>query len=108
MGLVRLAIDTPCKLIDDFEYTQGTFLWIVNNMFFQYYSMLILGVCMVVMVVVSYMTRAPDYKAISGLTYGTITNAQREASRRSWSWIDVAASGLVLGAILAAYLYFRG
>ena len=61
MGLFRLAIDTPVKLIDDFAYAEGSFLWIVNNMFFQYYSMLILAVCMIVMVLVSYMTREPDY-----------------------------------------------
>ena len=70
--------------------------------------MLILAACIVVMVMVSYATRQPDYSRISGLTFGTITDKQREASRRSWSTVDVAASGLVLGAILAAYLYFRG
>jgi SSS family solute:Na+ symporter len=108
MGLLRLAIDTPVKLIDDFAYTEGSLLWIINNMFFQYYSMLILAVCVAVMVMVSYATRQPDYSQITGLTYGTITAEQREASRRSWNLRDVVASGVVLAAILAAYLYFRG
>ena len=108
MGLARLAVDTPVKLIDGFGYTEGSFLWIVNNTFFQYYSMLILAVCMVVMVTVSYATRQPDYGRISGLTFGTITAKQRETSRKSWGVIDVIASGVVLAAILAAYLYFRG
>jgi SSS family solute:Na+ symporter len=108
MGLLRLAIDTPVKLIDDFAYTEGSFLWIMNNMFFQYYSMLILAVCVVVMVGVSYATKTPDYDKIVGLTYGTITAEQRRASRKSWNAVDVVSSGLVLAAILAAYLYFRG
>ena len=108
MGLLRLAIDTPVKLIDDFAYTEGSFLWIMNNMFFQYYSMLILAVCVVVMVGVSYATKSPDYDKLVGLTYGTITDEQREASRKSWNAVDVVSSGLVLAAILAAYLYFRG
>ena len=108
MGLFRLAIDTPVKLIDGFAYAEGSFLWIVNNMFFQYYSMLILAVCMLVMVVVSYATRQPDYVHITGLTYGTVTDEQRQATRRSWSTVDVVASGAVLAAILTAYLYFRG
>jgi SSS family solute:Na+ symporter len=108
MGLARLAIDTPVKLMDDFAYAEGSFLWIMNNMFFQYYSMLILVVCIAVMVTVSYLTREPDYERIAGLTFGTITAEQREASRKSWSAVDILASALVLTAILAAYLYFRG
>jgi SSS family solute:Na+ symporter len=108
MGLVRLAIDTPVKLIEGFQYTEGSLLWVVNNIFFQYYSMLILAVCIVVMVGVSYATREPDYDRISGLTFGTITDEQRKATRDSWGAIDVIASVAVLAAILAAYLYFRG
>ncbi|MCX7426668.1 MAG: sodium:solute symporter [Planctomycetia bacterium] len=108
MGLARLAIDTPVKLIDDFAYTEGSLLWILNNIFFQYYSMLILAVCMVVMVAVSFATREPDYDKIGGLTFGTTTAEQRGVSRKSWTAVDVIASGLVLVAILAAYLYFRG
>jgi SSS family solute:Na+ symporter len=108
MGLLRLAVDTPVKLIDGFAYGEGSFLWIMNNMFFQYYSMLILAVCVVVMIVVSYATSPPEYARIEGLTYGTVTEEQREKSRKSWGAVDVVASGFVLAAILAAYLYFRG
>lgn len=108
MGLFRLAIDTPVRLVDGFAYEEGTLFWVLNNMFFQYYSMLILAVCMVVMVVVSYATRAPDYQRIAGLTYGTVSDAQRSASRGTWSALDVGASCVVLVAILVAYVYFRG
>ncbi len=108
LGLFRLVVDTPVKLIDNFAYTEGSLLWIVNSMFFQYYSILILLVCAVTMIVVSYLTAEPDYKKISGLTYGTVTDAQRRETRSSWGALDVIASFVVLGAILAAYLYFRG
>ena len=108
MGLFRLAVDTPVKLIEGFQYTEGSFLWIVNNMFFQYYSILILIVSAVVMIVVSYATRPPDYESISGLTLGTVTDEHRRASRSSWGTGDVVASLGVLVAILAAYLYFTG
>jgi SSS family solute:Na+ symporter len=111
LGLFRLAIDTPVKLeFGRFEggYTEGSFLWIVNNMFFQYYSIVIFLVCVAVMVGVSHATREPDYARISGLTFGTITDAQRSESRRSWAWNDVVASVAVLVAIVVAYLYFTG
>jgi len=111
LGLFRLAVDTPVKLksiFPDFAYTEGSFLWIVNNIYFQYYSLLIFLVCIAVMVVVSHLTNEPAYSKISGLTYGTLTEEDRKASRASWNYWDVIASAAVLAAILAAYLYFRG
>jgi solute:Na+ symporter, SSS family len=83
-------------------------LWIVNNLYFQYYSLFIFIVSVVVMVVVSYATAAPAPEQVAGLTYGTVTTADRAQSRASWSGREVIASGVVLVLILAAYLYFRG
>jgi SSS family solute:Na+ symporter len=80
----------------------------VNNIYFQYFSVLITIVSAVVMVVVSYLTPAPQYDKISGLTYGTATEEDRRRTRASWDWRDLLASGVVLAAILGAYLYFRG
>ena len=107
LGLGRLAIDTPVSLIENFTYKQGSFLWVVNNIFFQYYSLLIFIVCAVVMVVVSRMTGGSK-KDLSGLTYGTLSDEHRKESRSSWNARDVIASVTVLLLILAAYLYFTG
>jgi hypothetical protein len=60
------------------------------------------------MIIVSYMTTEPDYGRIGSLTYETATEADRRRTRVGWDWRDVAASGLVLAFIFAAYLYFRG
>ena len=100
-------MDTPVKLWEH-EYEAGSFLWIVHHVYFQYYSILIFVVCAGVMIGVSYRTKEPDYDAISGLTYGTLTADQRRESRGSWGWGEVAASAGVLIAIIAAYLYFIG
>jgi len=111
LGVFRLAVDTPISLkLSGFEngYTSGSFLWFVNNVYFQYYSLFIFIVCVVVMVAVSYMTAPPSLERISGLTFGTLTAEDRATSRSSWSWTDVAASIGVLVAIVAAYLYFSG
>jgi SSS family solute:Na+ symporter len=108
LGLFRLAVDTPVKLIGDFSYVEGSFFWIMNNIFFQYYSLLIFIVCVIVMIVVSYLTEPPSYEKISGLTYGTTTLEDREKSRSSWSKGDVIFSALLLALIVAAYMYFTG
>jgi SSS family solute:Na+ symporter len=108
MGLARLAVDTPVKLGEGFHYAEGTFLWVMNNIFFQYYSLLIFIVSAAVMVGVSFMTEPPSLERLSGLTYGTVTAEHRRESRASWDARDVVSSVLVLMLILAAYLYFVG
>lgn len=108
LGLIRLAIDTPVKLIDGFAYTEGSFLWIVNNIFFQYYSIIILLVSAVVMFIVSYMSEAPDYEKLNGLTFGTVSEKDKLETRNSWTKMDVITSSLVIVLIVAAYLYFTG
>lgn len=107
MGIFRLIVDTPVKLSGT-SYTEGSFLWIVNNIFFQYYSLLITIVCIIVFLIVSYATKKPDYQAISGLTYGTLTEHDRSATRKTWSAKDVIFSVLLVAIILAIYIYFRG
>ncbi len=64
LGIIRLAIDTPVKMIEGFTYDQGSFFWIINNIFFQYYGLIIFIVSAAVMFIVSYMTEEPDYKKI--------------------------------------------
>jgi len=89
-------------------YTHGSFLWIVNNIYFQYYSLLIFLVSCAVLIGVSYATEPQDERQIAGITYATVTDAQHLESRASWTRADVAASVVVLSMILAAYVYFSG
>jgi SSS family solute:Na+ symporter len=111
MGLFRLAVDTPVQLrMAGYEagYPEGSFLWIVNNIYFQYYSLLIFLVSAAVMVVVSLATAAPPEEKLKDLTFGTLTEEHKRESRASWGTTEVAWSGVTLLLILAAYLYFNG
>jgi len=110
LGVFRLAVDTPVSLgLGGFQgYEPGSFLWIVNHIYFQYYSLFIFLVSVAAMVGVSYVTEPPAYERIADLTYATVTDEHRTASRGSWNARDVLASVVVLVMIAAAYLYFRG
>jgi solute:Na+ symporter, SSS family len=107
MGLFRLIVDTPVKLGGD-SYTEGSFLWVVNNIFFQYYSLLITIVCILVFIIVSYATRPPDYAKIHGLTFSTLSAQDRLENRSTWNWKDVALSVLMIASIVAIYMFFTG
>jgi SSS family solute:Na+ symporter len=111
LGIFRMIVDTPVALgLSGLQngYTSGSFLWIVNNIYFQYFSVLITMVSAVVMVVVSHLTAEPDYTKIRSLTFETVTEEDKAHTRASWSWKEVAGSAVVLTCILGAYLYFRG
>ncbi|MEX0720469.1 MAG: sodium:solute symporter [Balneolaceae bacterium] len=106
LGVFRLAVDTPVTLIDGFSYAEGSFLWVINHIFFQYYSMFIFAVSVGVMFLVSYMTEAPSYKKISGLTYGTLSDEDRRKSKESYTWVDTTLSILLVVVIGFIYIYF--
>jgi SSS family solute:Na+ symporter len=106
IGLFRMGVDTLVTTGKIFP--EGSFLWIVNNIQFQYFSILITLISALVMVAVSYATAQPDYGAIAGLTFATATAEDRAKTRASWGAREVLASLFILGCILGAYLYFRG
>jgi SSS family solute:Na+ symporter len=111
LGMIRLLVDTPVTLgMAGYQngYDPGSWLWILNNIYFQYYGLLIFLVSVAVLIVVSYLTPAPQDHQLAGLTYATVTSEQRRESRRSWNQWDLMNSGIVLLLIAAAYLYFNG
>jgi SSS family solute:Na+ symporter len=108
LGVFRLAVDTPPKIWPDYQYVEGSLFWIVNKIYFQYFSLLIFIVSSLVMIIVSLMTQAPDYQRISGLTFGTLSETDRNKTRESWSTLDVVTSLGLMVIIVAAYLYFTG
>ena len=111
LGLFRLAIDTPVTLgMAGYEsgYAAGSFLWIVNSMYFQYYSLLIFLVSVAVMIGVSYATAPPQERQLTGLTFATVTADQQAASRQTWGGREVGSSVLVLVLIVVMYVYFNG
>jgi SSS family solute:Na+ symporter len=111
LGIFRMIVDTPVTLgLGGLQngYPNGSFLWFVNNMYFQYFSVLIAIVSAIVMIGVSYATSEPDDASIKNLTFATTTAEEKAITRASWTWREVAGSILVLVCILGAYIYFRG
>jgi solute:Na+ symporter, SSS family len=108
LGVFRMLVDTPPTLYKNWSYPQGSFFWIINNINFQYFSILITLVSAIVMVVVSYMTAEPRYDQFKSLTFATATPEDKARTWASWDWREVLSSAVVLTAIVGAYLYFRG
>ncbi|MFM9947809.1 MAG: sodium:solute symporter [Saprospiraceae bacterium] len=108
MGLFRLMVDTPVMLTPGFSYPENSVFWIINNIFFQYYSLIIFLVSAVVMFAVSYSSEAPDPQKIQGLAMGTVSAEQKAETKGTYRTVDYLTSAFVLVLIIAAYLYFSG
>ena len=111
VGLFRMLVDTPVTMkLAGFEngYTERSFLWVINNINFQYFSILITLISAAVMVGVSYATSQPDYQSIKNLSFGTRTDEYRAESKASWSLREVVTSIVVVAVIIGGYLYFTG
>ena len=108
VGLFRMCVDTPITLGTIKSYPEGSFFWIVNNINFQYFSILITIISAIVMVVVSYMTAEPSEEQIKGLTFATASAEDKARTRESWNKWDVLQSLGIMVFIIGAYLYFTG
>jgi SSS family solute:Na+ symporter len=87
-------------------FAQGSMLEFIGNYNFLYASGWLLVISVVTIVSVSLLTKPPLPEQIENLTYSTSTQAQREENRQSWNKWDVIATAIVLGLVLAMYLYF--
>jgi SSS family solute:Na+ symporter len=111
LGVFRMGIDTPVTLGMQGlggGYSPGSMLWAINHVNFQYFSVLIAVVSALVLIGVSLASAAPDAAQIRSLTFSTLSDADRTASRASWSRREVTASVFILACILATYIYFTG
>ena len=71
-----------------------------------YFSGILLAASFVIVVVASLTAPAPDYAHLDGLNFSCLSPEYRKANRASWNWIDVVASIIVVGCVVAAYAYF--
>ena len=59
-------------------------------------------------VTISLLTTAPDYKTIVGLSFGTLTEDQKQAHRDSYDRIDVLLSVILVFLVVGILCYFTG
>jgi SSS family solute:Na+ symporter len=64
--------------------------------------------CIAVCVGVSMLTAPPSIERIQGLTYGSLTEEQKQANRNSYNLWDIAFSLLVIGIVAAVMINFAG
>ena len=71
-----------------------------------YFSGILLALSIGIVIVASLMAPAPDAAHLDGLNFSCLSPEYKKMNRASWNWVDVAASLVVVGCVVAAYAYF--
>lgn len=71
-----------------------------------HYEIALFVIVISLMIVVSFFTKAKDAGAIQGLYFGSATAEQRAITRESWNKWDLINSAIIIGFIIAFYIYF--
>ncbi len=104
IGVTRLGAKVYYNTVADASQTLfKTVFFDTNWLFFCGYMLVF---CLLVVIIVSLNTPAPDPAKIKGLVFGTSTPEQREATRKSWNVWDIVNSAIILGLTVAFYIYF--
>jgi len=87
-------------------FAEGSLLDRIGDYNFLFATGWLFGISIVVVVLVSLLTKKPSEEQIVGLTYATATEEQKRENRASWNRWDIFGTVVVLGLVLGMYLYF--
>ncbi|MBP5219803.1 solute:Na+ symporter, SSS family [Bacteroidales bacterium KHT7] len=104
VGLTRLGAKVYYSNVQD--AADSTFKYLFYDLNWLFFCGWMLLFCIIVVIVVSLCTEAPSEEKIKGLVFGTSTEEQILATRKSWNKWDVIHTIIILAITAAFYYYF--
>ncbi len=102
LGMVRLVFNVFADAVPEGTWYHA--IWVAPN--WLHYEIVLFGLCLIVIIVVSYFTERTDDSKLVGVTYYSSTPEQRAATRASYNNWDVINSLIIISVIVAFYIYF--
>ena len=99
LGMTKLMLETVAK-------DATGFIGEIANFNFLYFAPSLFAFCVVLMIVVSFFTRAPSDEQLKGLCFASITPEDKAASRASWNGWDIFHTVVILAIIGSVMVYF--
>ncbi|MDX1681307.1 MAG: hypothetical protein R3242_11330, partial [Akkermansiaceae bacterium] len=100
LGLGKLTIQA---LYGEKKIADPAFLAAIGDFNFLYFSGVLFFICVITVLVASYLSSPPDEERIKGLTYASV---DKDELRASYTRGDLVATGFCLVLIIGFYLYF--
>lgn len=101
IGMAKLTINALCR-----TGMPDTLLYKIANFQDFYFSGILLVISIAIVVLSSLTAPAPEPAAINGVCFSTRDANYLRENRESWNKVDVIASCVVVGLVVAAYAYF--
>ena len=102
LGILKLLIEA----IVSFNDIQFGILRNIADFNFLYYSGILFLASVIIMIITSILSQKREPVQTNGLSYDTLTEADKREIRQSWNHWDILGTIVVLGLVLAIYLYF--
>ena len=100
LGMGRLVAELGKSRLDGLLYTYAD----IN---FLHFAVVLFVICTTILVVVSLLTAPPPEEKVAGLTFATMSRAEKEETRSSpWVRRDFVLSVLLLACVAALWIYF--
>ena len=80
-------------------------LFTMEDIHWLYWCQILFATTLVLMIVISLLTKAPDPKTVKFTWYGA-TPEEKAATRASWNWIDVVLSVVIVAIVICFYIKF--
>jgi SSS family solute:Na+ symporter len=102
LGMVRLVFNVFADSVPEGTWYHA--IWVAPN--WLHYEIVLFGICLLVIMVVSFFTERASEAKLVGLTFFSSTPEQRAETRNSYSKWDVINSAIIICVIIAFYIYF--
>jgi solute:Na+ symporter, SSS family len=103
IAFIRLILELSRE-----AFEKESFLYFFGDVNFLTFAAWFFLFSVVVCIVVSLLTPPPSESQIKGLTYGSLTEAQKNENRNSYNAWDIAFSVLVIGIVVFVMISFNG
>jgi len=107
MGIMVAFLRITLELIKDSLDPDGILFYLGDMNFLSFGAWFFLF-CLIFMVVVSLMSKAPDVEQIVNLTFGTITEEEKNKNKSSYNWVDVTVSIFIVLIVIGIMIFFNG
>ena len=64
--------------------------------------------CIGLIIIVSLLTKTPSDEKVKNLTFGTISEEEKQNNKTSYGWVDIAISILIIALVLGVMWFFNG
>ena len=107
MGLLVAFVRLTLELSRD-SFEPGSIFYLIGSINFLTFAAWFFLFSVLLCVAVSLLTPAPPAESIVGLTYGSLTDAQRRENKNSYNGWDIAFSVIVIAIVIFVMVSFNG